>query len=168
MDKAVYHRLQRGETLEALSARYGVPVCMIVRANADVRIAWGQLLTIPRVCGESRTQEPEPSPAPPPASPRYRYAEYVVQPDDTLYGISRRTGLTMRILQKANAMSATAELQPGAHLRVPVITGSRYYVREGESLADIAASQRITEAALREKNLIEEGETIGPGACLLI
>ena len=37
MEKPVYHRLQRGETLEALSARYRVPVCAIMHANADMR-----------------------------------------------------------------------------------------------------------------------------------
>lgn len=164
MEKAIYHRLQRGETLEALSARYGVPVCMIMRANASARLSAGQVLVIPRQCGGSRIEKQGQTPA----APRYRYAEYVVQTDDTLYGISRRTGLTMRILQKANALSGTAELQPGARLRIPVITGRRYYVREGESLADIAASHGMTEAALCEKNLIEDGEKIGPGACLLI
>ena len=164
MEKAIYHRLQRGETLEALSARYGVPVCMIMRANTGARISWGQVLTIPRQCGGSHIEKQVQTPA----APRYRYAEYVVQPDDTLYSISRQTGLTMRILQKANALSGTAELQPLARLRIPAITGTRYYVREGESFKDIAASHGITEAALREKNFVEDGETIGPGACLLI
>jgi LysM repeat protein len=92
----------------------------------------------------------------------------VVQPDDTLYGISLRSGLTMRILQKANALSGIAELQPGTRLRIPAISGKRYYVREGESLAEIATGHGVSEAALREKNFIEDGETIGPGACLLI
>lgn len=164
MDKAVYHRLQRGETLEALSARYGIPACMIMRANTGARFSLGQMLVIPRQCGDCRIEKQEP----PRVVPNFRYAEYIIQPDDTLYGISRRTGLTMRILQKANALSGVAELQPGERLRIPAFTGKRYYVREGESISEIAAEQHVSEAALREKNFIEDGETIGPGACLLI
>lgn len=164
MEKPIYHRLQRGETLEVLSARYRVPVCMIVRANASVPLSYGQALLIPHRCGLSRCEEA----GQPKAAPRYRCAEYIVQPDDTLYGIARRTGLTMRILQKANALCGEAELQPGERLRIPVILGRRYYVREGESLAEIAARNAVSEAVLREKNLIDVGEAVGPGACLLI
>ncbi len=162
-----FHRLRRGETLELLSARYRVPVCMIVRANDKLNpdtLACGMTLTIPDqnycFCCEEAAQ--------PAAPPRFRYAEYVVQPDDTLYGIAQKTGLTMRILQRANDMNGIAEPQTGAHLRIPAVTGKRYYVRDGETLKVIAASHRITEGALCEKNFIEEGERIGPGMCLLI
>ncbi|MEL7604347.1 MAG: LysM peptidoglycan-binding domain-containing protein, partial [Bacillota bacterium] len=137
------------------------------RANEALRpdaLRYGTVLTIPHKgwCdrGGELTQAPKP--------PRFRYAEYVVQTDDTLYGISLRCGLTMRILQKANGLSGVAELQPGMRLRIPVISGKRYYAREGESLAEIAARHNVTEDALREKNFLEFGERIGPGACLLI
>lgn len=164
MEKPIYHRLQRGETLETLSARYRVPVCMIVRANSSVPLSYGQTLVIPRRCGTSQCDESEQRNAP----PRYRYAEYIVQTDDTLYGIARRAGLTMRILQKVNALSGAAELQPGVRLRIPAISGRRYYVREGESLEEIASRNAVSEVKLREKNFIEDGEAIGPGTCLLI
>jgi len=167
MERPVYHRLQRGETLELLSARYRVPVCMIVCANEGLRpetLRWGTTLVIPHKdwCSHCKASPP------PPQKPRWKYAEYVVQPDDTLYGIALRSGLTMRILQKANALGSMAELQPGVRLRIPAISGKRYYVRDGESIADIAARYGVTEAALREKNFLEITERIGPGACLLI
>ena len=167
MEKPVYHRLQRGETLEHLSARYGVPVCMIVCANEGMRmdaLRSGAVLTIPYKSWCSRCHEAQPASKP----SRWKYAEIVVQPDDTLYGISLRCGLTMRILQKANGLSGMAELQPGERLRIPAITGKRYYAREGETLADIAACHGVAEAELRAKNFLEYGERIGPGACLLI
>jgi LysM repeat protein len=167
MEKTVYHRLQRGESLELLSARYRVPVCAIVRANADLgrgRYFKGMTLTIPRSCECGRVERVNRHGD----LPRFRYAEYVVQPDDTLYGVALKTGLTMRILQKANALCGTAELQPGERLRIPAISGRRYYVREGEDLKSIASSHGISDQALREKNFIEAGERVGPGACLLI
>jgi|AGTN01.2.fsa_nt_gi FOG: LysM repeat len=167
MEQPIYHRLQRGETLEALSARYRVPVCMIVRANGEVRpeaLSNGRMLTIPHPCCCGRSAEAAPSGAP----PRFKHAWYVVRPDDTLYGIAQRSGLTMRILQKANNLSGMAELQPGTRLRIPVIRGKRYYVRDGEDLTHIALSFGVSEGALREKNFIEAGEGVGPGACLLI
>jgi len=168
MDKPVYHRLQRGETLEHLSARYGVPVCMIVHANEELRpdaLRYGTVLSIPRKSGCSRRDEAAQQVQKP---PRFKYAEYVVQADDTLYGIALRCGLTMRILQKSNGMGGLQELQPGSRLLLPVISGKRYYAREGETLSDIAARHSMTEDALREKNFLEQGERIGPGMCLLI
>jgi LysM repeat protein len=167
MEKPVYHMLRRGETLELLSARYRVPVCMIVCANEGLQpdaLRWGTTLVIPHKSWCSRCKESQS----PPNIPHWKFAEYVVQPDDTLYGIALRAGLTMRIVQKANALGSMAELQPGAHLRIPVISGTRYYVRERESISDIAVRHGVTEDALREKNFLEYGERIGPGACLLI
>ncbi len=167
MEQPIYHRLQRGETLEFLSARYRVPVCMIVRANSATlpeELICGMTLTIPHkgYCGQCVKA------AQPCMPPRFKYAEYIVQPGDTLYGIALKSGLTMRILQKFNHLSGIAELQPGEVLRIPAIQGKRYYVRDGEGFPDIAAGHRLSEGALREKNFIEEGESIGPGACLLI
>ena len=145
-----------------LEARYGVPVCLIVRANPDTRFVWGGTLRIPERCGvepEAKVQEPK---------PRWAYTEYVVQPDDTLYGVALRSGLTMRIVQKANAMGCAAELQPGTVLRLPEIRGARYCVREGERIADIAAKHGVTERALRNRNFIGPAESVRPGACLLV
>lgn len=167
MEKPIYHRLQRGETLELVSARYRVPVCMIVRANSSLRpeaLAVGMTLVIPHKCYCGRC-EAKSLPVQP---PRFRYSEYVVQPDDTLYGIAQRAGLTMRILQKTNHLDGTAELQPGVRLRIPAIRGRRYYVREGETLAGIASEHGISEEALRQINFIGNGEQVGPGACLLV
>ena len=43
-----YHRMSEKDSLEGLSARYGVPVCMIVRANAgQVEFHPGDLIAIP-------------------------------------------------------------------------------------------------------------------------
>ncbi len=162
MENAVTHTLKRGERLEQLSARYGLPVCLIVRANPDTRFMWGETLRIPAACA---CGQPEKACLP---KFRWAYAEYVVQPGDTLYGVALRHGLTMRIVQKANALSGLAELQPGARLRLPEIRGARYCVREGERIADIAAAHGISERALRGKNFLADGEDVGPGACLLI
>lgn len=167
MEKPIYHRIQRGETLEHLSARYRVPVCMIVRANSGIHsetLAYGMTLTIPHkcYCGRCDAIVPE-KPV-----PRFRYTEYVVQPGDTLYKIAQNEGLTMRILQKANRLNGIAELQPGTRMQIPAISGRRYYVRDGEDLMDIASRYGVPERVLREKNLIDDGECIGAGACLLI
>jgi hypothetical protein len=43
-----YHRMRKKDTLERLSADYGVPICMIVRANGgQLRFQPGDLVAIP-------------------------------------------------------------------------------------------------------------------------
>ena len=42
-----YHRMRKKDTLERLSADYGVPICMIVRANGgQLRFQPGDLVAI--------------------------------------------------------------------------------------------------------------------------
>ncbi|MDL2224882.1 LysM peptidoglycan-binding domain-containing protein [Eubacteriales bacterium OttesenSCG-928-M02] len=43
-----YHRFHKKDTLSALSAKYGVPICMLIRANGGItRFRPGQQIRIP-------------------------------------------------------------------------------------------------------------------------
>ena len=161
MEHMTIHRMRRTDRLETLSAQYRVPVCMIMRANAladPQQLSHLRELKIPYRCFCNRCAQQQAA----------ANAVYIVQPDDTLYGIARHTGLTMRILLKANAMEDPGDIRPGESLVIPRISGEIYTVREGENLDDIA--RRFGKAARRiqQANWLEQREDIYPGLLLLI
>ena len=161
MEHMTIHRLRRTDRLETLSAQYRVPVCMIMRANglADVQqLACLREIRIPRRCHCNRCAEQQEA----------ANAVYIVQPDDTLYGIARSTGLTMRILLKANAMEDPGDLRPGEALVIPHLAGEIYTMREGENLDEIARRFGTSARRIRQANWLEQREDIYPGLLLLI
>lgn len=92
------HTVQRGETLYALSNRYGVPVRALISANKlrpPYTLSVGQRLTVPvgRV--------------------------HVVRKGETGYGISRRYGVTASALMKANGIRPPYRLAVGQKLKLP-------------------------------------------------
>jgi LysM repeat protein len=160
MEKVTVHRLRHTDTLEALSAMYHVPVCMIMRANelkTECRLSELRELKIPPRCHCNRCGETETA-----------YTNYIVRPEDTLYGIARKHGLTMRILLKDNGMQDPEDIKPGDMLRVPRLSGEIWCVREGESLDDIARRKGITAGRIRQVNRMDSCEQAWPGMLLLI
>lgn len=160
MENMTIHRLRRSDSLEALSALYHVPICMIMRANgldAGWQLSERRELRIPHKCHCNRC-------APEPAS----YTRYIVRRDDTLYGIARGFGLTMRILLKANGMADPDDMRPGEVLRIPRLTGDVYCVRDDDRLDGIARHYGTTADRIRKTNWMETREEIYPGMLLLI
>jgi LysM repeat protein len=103
------HVVAPGETLGALSARYGTPVDDIVRSNPTLRdadhVRAGQVLTIPL---ETNGATP----------PRLD----VVHAGETLGGVAARNGTTVRRLAAANGLDDPDRIRAGQHIWVP---GSR-------------------------------------------
>ena len=161
MEHMTIHRLRRTDRLESLSAQYRVPVCMIMRANAlaDMRqLSQLRELKIPHRCFCNRCAEQQTA----------ANAAYIVQADDTLFGIARSAGLTMRILLKANAMEDPDDLRPGEPLVIPRLAGQIYCVREGEKLEELARRFGTTAHLIRHANWLEQQEELYPGLLLLI
>src|SRR5919201_601742 len=96
------YRVQPGDTLISIAARYGVSVDAIVTANSlpsRSTIYAGQVLTIP---------SPGSNPAPRSTGPvrnQSGQATYVVQPGDTLSDIALRYGTTTDAIARANGLN---------------------------------------------------------------
>ena len=156
------HRLRRYDRLETLSAYYGVPVCMIMRANAFAKaedILSCREIKIPKRCYCLRCAE-----AKKPASE----GTYIVQDEDTVFSIAKRFNLTMRIVIKANGLEDESKIAPGDRLYIPDISGERYCVRKGENVEDIAARYQISAQSIKEKNYISPFEKIHAGMQLIL
>lgn len=121
------HVVAKGETLYAISRRYGVPVQTLVADNPEmdpIRLRPGeQLLVRRREIGTedaagSQTQWEE-----------YRdrlnsvagdsVAYHIVQPGETFYALSHRFGITEEELGRLNGGLQAADLKAGAMIRVP-------------------------------------------------
>lgn len=76
-----------------------------------------------------RRQEPDvlpksPSSQPVPGTPR-RYAEYIVRPGDTLWGLGvKKFAVDPEVLAKENSVENPRRLEPGQRLKIPLRTAS--------------------------------------------
>ena len=108
------HVVAPGETLSEIAERWGVGARALAEANgiADpnlVRI--GSRLRIPGGGGSSSPPPPPAAAAPPPST-------YTVQRGDSLIGIARRHGTTVRALVELNGLSNPDHVRVGQRLRV--------------------------------------------------
>ncbi|MCI5048151.1 MAG: LysM peptidoglycan-binding domain-containing M23 family metallopeptidase [Aquisalinus sp.] len=129
-----YVRVQLGDTVYALSRRYGVKANAIISANqmaAPYALQVGQVLLIPGL-GQPEIQQaqytPPPqqaAPVPQPVSqpqPQSRTQSYVVRPGNTLYSISRAYGLDVATVAIANGLTPPYTLSVGQRLVIPTAT----------------------------------------------
>jgi LysM repeat protein/beta-lactamase class A len=128
------HVVKPGETLSGIAAQYGLTVDQLTTANglADPnRLVEGQTLKLPPklvVAQQPAAQPSAPSAAvasaPPPAAAPVTpaapsTAEYVVQTGDTLGGIAKSLGVSLKALLDANELADPDRLRVGQKLAVP-------------------------------------------------
>ncbi len=130
----------RGDSIDSLSKRYGVPASAIMQANnitAPASIQPGQRLVIPRYNYYSGAQNPR-APATrvaanatmvptgatsraaiPPTPPSAGNAVHVVAKGDSLISIARRYHKPRKAIAKANNLALDAKIRIGQHLTIP-------------------------------------------------
>jgi membrane-bound lytic murein transglycosylase D len=104
-----YHRVKRGETLSHIARRYDVSQSQLQRWNGmgrSTQIKAGQRIRI----GETPTER---------ARVATRGSTHTVRSGDTLTGVARRYGVSLRALSSANGLSASAKIRIGQRLRIP-------------------------------------------------
>jgi membrane-bound lytic murein transglycosylase D len=104
------HRIRSGETLWAISRRYGVTVADLQSANGlnGSTIVPGRTLVIPGTEAGSRSSE----------TSWASTAEHVVKPGETLWGIARGYSSSVAEIQRLNRLK-TSTIRPGDTLLVP-------------------------------------------------
>jgi uncharacterized membrane protein/LysM repeat protein len=90
---------------------------------------------------------------------------YVVQPGDTLTGLSDVFGIDPDVLAGVNGIEEPGPLLEGEELRIP---GVVYPVRPGDTLADIAAAFGVPLDAIMAANAIADPDAIVDGVTLAI
>jgi membrane-bound lytic murein transglycosylase D len=161
------HRVQRGESLSIIAARYGSSVSAIMRVNglrSANRIWPGQRLRIP-VRGSASVQR---------ASRTAVNGVHTVRRGESLGSIASAYGTTVSRLKADNGLTSDV-IHPGQAIRVGstsegvTTAGSiRYTVRRGDTLAKIATRHGVSLSALLSANGLGRRSTIYPGQELLI
>ena len=136
----VLHTIQWGDTLFALSRRYGVSADAIMEANNIAnpdRLSAGMEIKIPIVKNGAASG----SNASRGSSP------YTVERGDTLYGLSRRFGVSVSEIAAANGLDRNAQLKIGDSLVIPQAgSAAKPAAQSGGSAASGAMSGRARSA----------------------
>ncbi|RIJ34243.1 septal ring lytic transglycosylase RlpA family protein [Pontibacter oryzae] len=110
----VRHKVEPKETLYALSRKYSVPVAQIVEANPSVQtsINIGQIVLIPRGAAPASTSAATKS-APAASNRTYTvsqvgYKMHTVEPQQTLYAISRMYNVSVDDIKGWNGLTDTS------------------------------------------------------------
>ena len=175
----VRHRIARDETLGHIARRYRTDVATLMRTN-DLRgtlIRAGDHLLVPRPGGGAGR----------PASRRNAVdgGLYVVQAGDSLWAISRRMGVPLDRLMRANDMGPGELLPIGRRLTLPSdsrggasataraearnATGTvRYRVRPGDTLGGIALAFNVSVRDIVAWNALDPQAYIFPNQELVL
>ena len=135
------HVLRKTDTLAQLSAAYGVPVCMIVRANPGFcGLRPGRTLRIPE--------------------PDYCAActhTYVLTPEDTVFSLSAKFSVPMDSILRANGLHRPDELYGRQSIQIPQRQCRLYTAGATDTITTVCEKFGISEQELRECNHIFGG-----------
>ncbi len=180
--------VQPGDTLYSIARRSGMSLNSLLTLNGLSQssvIYPGQSLTISQ--SDSRVATKSSYNAKPLASGVSTSGTYTVQAGDTLYGIARRSGMSLNTLLSLNGLSQSSVIHPGQTLKLsgasnatvasPVSykstassasTSGTYTVKAGDTLYRIAYNHGISLTTLLSINGLSETSTILPGQQLVV
>lgn len=156
VDEIIHHNVQFGETKFGLSKRYGVSIKELERQNPHIvtMLQAGHQLEIRGGFDTNpiKSQNTKSS------FSTSNFITYEVLPGETLYGISRRYGLTVDDLMDANNLVGI--LRSGQILQIPVKSnlkendenGQFHLVQEGETKYGLSKRYGVTIDELEQKN----------------
>ncbi|NTW72024.1 MAG: LysM peptidoglycan-binding domain-containing protein [Eubacteriaceae bacterium] len=155
--------VQSGDTLWGISRKYGVTVQQIVTANNITNanlINVGQVLIIPGISSVNPTTG----------------IKYTVRAGDTLWGISRKYGVTVQQIASANNITNVSLIHIGQVLTIPTSTSqppaptsqTQYTVKAGDTLWSIAQRYGVTVQQIVTLNNIPNANLIYVNQVLLI
>lgn len=156
VDEIIYHTVEYGETKFGLSKRFGVSINELERQNPHIitMLQAGHQLEINGGVDANRNKSQITNST----SITTNFIIYEVLPGETLYGISRRYGLTVDDLMDENRIVGI--LQIGQILRIPVNYNQKesnensqfHLVQAGETKYGLSKRFGITIAELEQRN----------------
>lgn len=161
-----HYRVRSGDNLSMIADRLNTSVRAIMETNnlRNSLIHPGEDLLIPRsaqiaVAGTG-------------PSPSTQLLEITVLPGDSVWNISRRTGVSMAQIQNLNELADDDLLHPGQRLKLPssaaLPDAIEHRVQPGDSLYEIALRYGVTIQQIRVWNSLGSSSLIRPGERLTL
>jgi len=116
------YSVRKGDTLGKIAAHRGTTIAILIKLNGmkiHDNLHVGRLLKVPAAVSEKRTAEKRISDPKRAAPDRPKTAIYRVRKGDTLSGIARRHGTTVRTLMELNQLKGSTSLHAGRNLILP-------------------------------------------------
>lgn len=159
------YTIASGDTLSEIAAANNTDIDMLMQAN-NLRthvIRKGSSLLIP-----TAAQGPDEQLKPPARRRGEGQKSYRVVRGDSLSEIAQRFGVSMRELMRSNQIGPKATLRVGQKLIIPIpaddrVKAIKYRVRQGDSLALIAARFNVTAKDIRSWNALNLTKYLQPG-----
>ncbi|MFN3757326.1 MAG: LysM peptidoglycan-binding domain-containing protein [Flavobacterium sp.] len=161
-NEVLYHTVMQGETKFGLSSRYGLTIDELEEQNPQIKnmLMTGQRLSL----RGAKDNAPKTIASTSTSVDLSQTTSYVVQPGETLWGLSRRYGVTVDDLLNANKANWTGVLRSGQTLMIPskgsasqtALTGTSrtdmYVVQPGETKYGLSRRFSLTIDELEELN----------------
>jgi len=179
----ISYRVRRGDSWYRIGRRHRVPVAVLKKVNnrRSNLLKPGQRLMIP---GSNATQVAWRSPRAKTHAIAQKRGNYTVQRGDTLYDISRATGVSVKTLLAANGLRSAKSLRAGSKLYIPIQPATTvakkssdkkkdgksvaYQVRRGESVWTIAKKFGVSYKDILRWNSLSKRSILRPGDSLTI
>jgi membrane-bound lytic murein transglycosylase D len=173
------HKVRPGETIEAISKKYGTDAKRVLAVNNMRQPAPLKAGTILRIPAESPPERSPAVPEPKTATAKRETIEHVVRQGDSLYNLAKRYGTTTEEIQRLNRVTA-ASLSVGQTIKItPSAPPPRnettkpkpapvYIVRSGDTLHSIAKRHGMEVDRLVALNQLKAGAQLQPGQKLII
>ena len=159
------HILSRQDTPEKLSARYGIPVCMLYRANAGKTWKAGQAMWIPPLCWcacrEYHAWQMK--------KENIFYCQtYRVQKGDQLFSIAQRFHTSMNKIMEENNLKHPQDIKEDMQLQIPCLNENFmiYSYRMADTPEQVAEKFAMSQEELITLNQAQSG--IYPGMELIV
>lgn len=122
-EKVVYHEVLPKETKYSIAKKYGITIEELEKRNPEIipNLAIGQKLIIKGTASKVAVVAPQKEtvkPIIPKVSPKINYIDYAVKPKETLYSLSKMSGLSQEELVNLNPALANG-VEVGMVLKVP-------------------------------------------------
>lgn len=148
------YQVKQGSTLFTIAKKYGITVAELKKAN-NIRgnaLKPGQILTIPdrKGTGVAKTDRKAKAVAKGKTAPVSKSNFYVVKKGDSIYGISKKTGVSIAEIKRINHLRGNA-LKPGRKLAI-----ARHETGKSVAQDDVASSKKPSAFDLDDDDLEED------------
>jgi murein DD-endopeptidase MepM/ murein hydrolase activator NlpD len=130
--------VQKGDTIDGLVKRYGVPASAIAEANNipnGTALRPGQKLVIPKYEATGSTTPRNVTTAAPPATGTNQHV-HVVAPGETLMALSRKYQKPLAELAKANKIEPHTLVKVGDRIVIPGVRGTQAALKPAATVAE--------------------------------